>query len=214
MVLAVAAVLGLLAGCSSDDETLDVAATEDAVADVVAVRLAAEVDEVRCPEEIERAAGTVIECRAVLARERGEVRLRVRQADGDGALEVEELDAVIDRDAVATDLRGRLTDTHDRDFLVDCANRGDGANGEDGNDGAEGDDGADGVDRVEVMAPGSMITCEATDEFGDREVTVTVIDPAGTLRYQVGDEPGTDDDETDDETDDDETDDETNGDED
>jgi hypothetical protein len=207
MVLAVVAVSGLLAACSSDDETLDVAATEDAVADVVVARLGPEVDEVRCPEEIERAAGAVIECRAVLADERGEVRLRVRQADGDGALDVEELDAVIDRDAVATDLRGRLTDTHERDFLVDCADRGDGDDRDDVDDGDG--DGDDGDGRVEVVAPGSVITCEATDEFGDREVTVTVIDPAGTLRYQVGDEPGTDD-----ETDDGEADDEPSPDED
>lgn len=167
--VAVAALALLVAhpACSPDGPgTLDVPATEAAVAEVVAAGVAPGVDGVRCPEEIERTADTTVTCRADLADGAGELRLEVRVLDDDGTLDVEPLDAVVDRDRVATELRDELAATYERDFTVDC-----------------GDDG------VEVVAPGGTVTCRATDDDGTRDVTVTVADAAGTLRFDVGEDP-------------------------
>ncbi len=167
--LALAVAVGL-AACGSDEATtLDAAATEDAVAEVVAEGLEVEVDDVTCPDDIERSAGTTVRCRATLADEVGDVRIEVRQADDEGTLDVEVLDAVIDRAAVVDQLVDQLTATYERDFTIDCGDGG-----------------------LEVVAPDSSFLCAAADADGARDVTVTVTDAAGTLRFEVADGPAVD----------------------
>lgn len=167
LVLAVA--LGTTACGDDDGVILDRAATEDAVAEVVADGLAVDVDDVVCPDEIERTAGAATACRGVLADDVGDVRLEVRQTDDEGTLDVEVLDAVVDRAAVARQLDDELTSTYERDFTVDCGGGG-----------------------LAVVAPDSSFVCDATDAEGARDVTVTVTDPAGTLRFEVADADDTD----------------------
>jgi hypothetical protein len=167
--LVVAVVLGL-AACGGDDAAaLDREATEDAIAEVVADGLGVQVDAVVCPDDVERTAGATAACRGVLADDVGDVRIEVRRADEEGTLGVEVLDAVIDRVDVARQLDEELAATYERDFTVDC--------------------GGDGPD---VVAPDTSFACVATDADGAREVTVTVTDQAGTLRFEVADGPDPD----------------------
>lgn len=163
--LAVTLVLGAATGCGRDDgpSHLDTAATEQAVEKAVDRRLETDVTRVRCPDEIVRGAGRRVACQAILAKGQGQVRLRVRQSGTDTELDIELLDAVIDRKAVADDLRRQLVDRFHRRFTVDC-----------------------GSARVDVVAPRSTFTCKAEDPAGRRTVTVTVVDAAGTVRYDVG----------------------------
>ena len=120
------ALAGLLAvaSCSEPSTTLDSAATERAVRKAVGDRIGAPVSEVRCPRDIARGLGKRFSCRAVLEGDAGEVRLRVRQIDADGRLRVELLDAVIDNDEVADDLRSSLVRRYLRGFTVDCGKGG------------------------------------------------------------------------------------------
>ncbi len=159
----------LAGGCSDPASTLDREGTERAVRRVVGGRIEARVRDVRCPADIARGAGERVTCVALLAGDTGEVRLRVEQADDDGTLEVALLDAVVDPADVADDLRAALVRTFERGFTVTCGDPG-----------------------PTVVRPGATFTCEAVDETDDRgagtrRVTVTVTDPAGTLRYGVGD---------------------------
>lgn len=164
LLAALVTVLGVgVAGCSEPATTLDAAATERTVEQVVADRIEPEVSEVRCPDRIERGVGVEVRCRAILASAAGSVRLQVSQVDEDASLEVELADAVLDVDTVAEDLTASLVDELARPVRVDCGDR-----------------------EVLVVEPGSDISCTATDERGDREVAVTVSDARGTLRYELG----------------------------
>lgn len=165
-----AAALGclLLGGsCAEEATTLDQAGTERAVERVIGVRIAPDIDAIRCPGEIERGEGERIECTALLAEDAGVVRLQVTQTDDDATLEAELLDAVLDRTEVAEDLRQTLVDSYLRTFTVDC-----------------------GEPPTLVIEPDDTFTCDATDDDPDaddaRTVEVTVVDAAGTLSYDVG----------------------------
>lgn len=160
MLLVVAAAV---AGCSEEAASLDRAGTERAVKRVIGGRIGPTVDRVRCPAEIDRGDGEAVTCRAFLVEGDQEVRLRVEQVDDDGTLEVALLDAVVDRSEVAEDLHGTLVDTYRREFEVDCGEGG-----------------------AEVVAPEDTFRCTARDATGERAVTVTVTDAAGTLAYDVG----------------------------
>ena len=153
-----------LAGCSEPSNTLDPAVSERAVDKVIGGRIGPPVAEVRCPKEITKGTGKRFSCRAVLEDDAGSVRLRVRQVDADGRLRVDLLDAVLDADDVAGDVTRALVRTYRRQFTVDC--------GEEG---------------PRVVAPDTTFTCDAEDSAGRRQVVVTVVDAAGTLRYDVGD---------------------------
>lgn len=159
----VLAAMGVAAGCAEDADALDRAATERAVERVIGGRIDPVVDRVRCPAEIERGEGERVTCRALLADGGQEVRLRVSQVDEDGRLDVALLDAVLDPADVATDLRRTLVSSFRREFEVDCGDGG-----------------------PLVAAPDDTFTCTARDPDGEREVTVTVTDAAGTLAYDVG----------------------------
>lgn len=155
--------LGLEA-CGEPAATLDSAATERAVDRVIGDRIGPPVAEVQCPEEIARGSGKRFSCRAVLEDGAGTIRLRVRQVDDDGRLQAEPIDAVVDTDVVAEDLRATLVRAYLRGFTVDCGKAG-----------------------PKVVEPDTKFTCDAKDSAGRREVAVTVVDAAGTLRYDVGD---------------------------
>lgn len=160
--LLIGAGVGPGCGRSSQPTTLDTPATERAIDRAIGGRIETDVREVRCPEEIERGAGRRFTCRAVLAGGQGQVRLRVRQQPRGTDLDVDLLDAVLDRTAVADDLRRQLVKVFLRRFTVDC-----------------------GDDKVDVVAPKSTFTCRAEDPNGARTVTVTVVDAAGTVSYDV-----------------------------
>ncbi|QXC63251.1 DUF4333 domain-containing protein [Aquihabitans sp. G128] len=164
VLLALALVLGVAAGCSRTKQatTLDTDGTERAIDKVIGSRIEPDVKEVRCPADIARGKGRSFSCRALLEGTGGEVRLRVRQVDADGTLDVDLLDAVVDRKAVATDLRRQLVKRFLRTFTVDC-----------------------GTEAISVVAPGSTFTCSAKDPAGKRTITVTVTDAAGTVSYDI-----------------------------
>jgi hypothetical protein len=158
--LAVATVVG---SCAAEAEVLDQSATQAAVAKVVAARVEPPVVAVVCPGKIRRGAGRRSSCRATLKGVAAPLRLRVRQVDGEGRLDVVLLDAVIDRGDVAEDLRRTLIDRLKRSFIVDCGPAG-----------------------ARVVRPGATFSCKARDAAGRRSVDVTVADAAGTLRYDIG----------------------------
>lgn len=160
--MALLTLLASLAACSEPATTLERSETERAVQRVIGGRIAVPIDHILCPAVIERGAGRRFVCRAVLSGGAGEVRLRVTQGDDD-ALEVDPLDAVLDRAAVAGDLRGALVETYRRSFMVVCA---------------EPD--------IRVAAPGATFTCRVIDDEGGRDITVTVVDAAGTVSYDIG----------------------------
>lgn len=164
LVVLLATVAGVAAGCAEEADALDRAGTERAVERVIGGRIGPAVDRVRCPAEIDRGRGERVTCRAFLVDGDQEVRLRVSQADDEGTLEVALLDAVIDRGDVAEDLHGTLVETFRREFEVDCGEGG-----------------------PRVAAPDTRFTCTAQDATGEREVSVRVTDAAGTLAYDVGD---------------------------
>lgn len=153
-----------LGACTKAADTLDTAATEAAVLRVVEPRLDVEVDEVRCPSPIARNDGDAITCRVVLADEGGSARVRVTpRRDGD-EVEVELVDAVVDRAQVGRELHQALVGEYERSFTVDC-----------------------GAEEVVVAEPGTTISCTATDAAGRRRVTAEVVDGSGSLSFDLGD---------------------------
>jgi hypothetical protein len=160
---AIVVVLGLGA-CTKAADTLDTAATEQAVVRVVEPRLEIEVDEVRCPSPIARDDGEAITCRVVLADEVGSVRVQVTPRQDGDEVAVELVDAVVDRAQVGRELHQALVAEYERSFTVDC-----------------------GADEVVVAEPGTTISCTATDDAGRRRVTATVVDATGTLSFDLGD---------------------------
>lgn len=161
--LVVAVALIAVAGCSQSTATLDRAATEQAVEKVVGSRIGPRIQRVRCPEGIARKEGERFTCQALLAGDLGDVRLEVIQTDADADLDVNLLDAVIERPEVAEDLRRSLVKEYLRTFTVDC-----------------------GTPKVTVIAPGGTFTCTVEDATTTRQVSVTVTDAAGTLTYDIG----------------------------
>ena len=163
-------VIGVAAGasgCTTPARTLDRAATEQAVAQALGRPAGAEVTGVRCPADLERGKGTETRCRAQVAGADEPLRLLVTQTDDQARLDVQRIDAVLDRRAVAEDLRRTLVETYRRVFDVDC-----------------------GQPRIVVAAPRSTFTCQASEQGGPgdgdtRKVKATVTNAAGTLRYDV-----------------------------
>ncbi len=162
-VLAILAVALLVVGCTQEAGTLDRAATERAVKKVVGARITPPITTIRCPDDIPRGEDEPVVCRAILAGGSGEVRLRVTQTGAADQVNVALLDAVLDRDDVAEDLRQTLVETYLRTFEVDC-----------------------GKPVITVLAPDETFACNAKDATETREITVTVTDPAGTLLYDIG----------------------------
>jgi hypothetical protein len=157
----VAASLALLIGCSDEPPLLDRSETEAAVSDTVSEVLAPEVATVSCPAEVERIEGGRFECTVGLVA-LGPVRVTVRQLDDDGRLEVEVLDAVLADAAVALQLQAELQREFGREFATECGDA-----------------------RYRVWSPGDTFVCRADDGDGPRSVDVTVLDPAGTLSFEV-----------------------------
>ncbi|CAN5669348.1 hypothetical protein BH10ACT1_BH10ACT1_22030 [soil metagenome] len=161
LLVGILAVTGSACSRTKPASTLDTTATERAIDKVIGSRIEPAVREVRCPSEIARGPGKRFGCRAVL-EDGDEVRLSVRQIGDHDRLDVALLDAVIDRPAVAVDLRRMLVTTFERAFTVDC-----------------------GDDVAVVARPRSTFTCSAKDPAGKRTVTVTVVDASGTVTYDV-----------------------------
>lgn len=168
---------GALAGCSEDATSLDAEATEQAVAEVVSARIGPEVLATRCPADIPLEARATVDCTLTLAATvgprapegevdpeevEGTLRVRVTQVDAAGKLEVVLREAVLDTADVVLDLEAQLKATFERSFDVSC-----------------------GEVAHRVVAPEGTFTCRARDRAGPRSVEVTVVDAAGTLRYDV-----------------------------
>lgn len=162
-----AVAVAVLAGCARTP-TLDRAGTERAIEKVIGGRITQPIEAVTCPAHLRKGEGEVATCRAVLADGAGTVRLRVRQTDGDAHLDVDLLDAVVDRTAAATALHRELVAAYERTFTVDCGDGG-----------------------PIVVAPGKGFTCSASDGTSTRTVRATVTDAAGTVTFDIGDEPTT-----------------------
>lgn len=159
--LASAACLLVLAACGDPADSLDDAATERAVGRAVAADVAPEVTATRCPAEIPKADGGTFECVVTLAGV-GPLPVEVTQVDDEGTLDVEPSAALVTVDRITEELAASLKERFGREFTVRCS-------GED----------------VEVREPASTSTCSARDATSAREVTVTVVDPAGTLAFTV-----------------------------
>lgn len=162
---AVVAVVALTAvgGCSSAADRLDRSATEDTVAGALETELGQPVVEVVCPDDIPRGEGETVRCEATLVAVDRPVRLDATQVAGD-ELDVVVVDAVVDPFAAADELEQQLTATYLRSFTADC-----------------------GGPDARVVAPGSTLSCSVADDEGSREVTVTVVDSAGSLEFSVAD---------------------------
>jgi hypothetical protein len=78
-------------------------------------------------------------------------------------LDVDLVDAALDRAVVTTQLEEALVAEYARTFAVDCGGTG-----------------------VVVAEVGATLTCTATDDDGRRQVTATVEDAGGTLSFDVG----------------------------
>lgn len=152
-----------LVACGSSPATLDQAATEAAVAEAVAesLELEAGAADVRCPAEVPVAAGEAFACTVSLG-EPGELDVAVEVTDDDGTLDVVPQAALIDPVAAAEQLKATLRSEFGRSFQVDC-----------------------GDDPAAVRAEGDTFTCRARDKTSRRSVTVTVVDAAGTLSFEV-----------------------------
>ncbi|WP_426571659.1 DUF4333 domain-containing protein [Aquihabitans sp. McL0605] len=161
MVLAVG-LLVAAAACSDSASTLDQAATERAVGRSVAAKVEPAVKSTTCPADLPKGTGRTFECRIVLGSKAGTLRVTVRQTDDRGTLRVTPLAAVVSSDQVAAKLSASLAKQFGRKFLVDCRKGG-----------------------FEVRAPRSTSTCSAADLTSKRSVTVTVVDPSGTLSFTV-----------------------------
>lgn len=166
--LGVGALALVLAACGSSPTTLDQAATEAAVAEAVASSpsldgLEVGAADVRCPAEVLVEAGESFECTVSLG-ERGELEVAVEVTDDDGTLDVVPQAALIDPVVAAEQLKATLRSEFGRSFQVDC-----------------------GDDPAELRAEGDTFTCRARDKTSRRSVTVTVVDAAGTLSFEVAD---------------------------
>jgi hypothetical protein len=159
--LAAVTLVALTVGCSDGPPLLDQADTEAAVEASVADTLAPEVATVTCPADVERSVGGRFSCTVGLVA-LGPVRVGVRQLDDDGRLEVEVLDAVLADAAVALQLEAELQRAFEREFEADCGDA-----------------------RYRVWSPSDTFVCRAEDGDGGRSVEVTVLDPAGTLSFEV-----------------------------
>lgn len=155
------AVIATVAGCSKPAKTLDDGATQRVVAGAVADRLAAPVRGATCPDGITRGQGRTFTCAVDLAATDGTVRVRVRQADDGGRLDVALLDAVVSEKRVTAELKQQLRASFARSFQADCG------------------------DGYRIVAPGGTFRCQASDANGRKAVLITVTDTAGTLRFKV-----------------------------
>lgn len=161
LVVSAIVALAVLAGCSQPAETLERAGTQRAVSRVITGRVDGAVPTTSCPRDIARGKGRTVTCTVTLKGTEGTVRTRVRQVDGDGTLAVSVLDAVVANSRVTTELKAQLKARFARAFQADCGQG------------------------LRIVAPGETFRCRARDAGGRRTVTVTVTDPAGTLRFRV-----------------------------
>jgi len=161
--LSACALVAVLAGCSKDADSLDSGATATEVQRVIGGRIDPDVDHVTCPDDIERGTGESFTCTAVLAGGLGRVRLRVTQVDDGEVLRIGLIDAVVDRVDAARQLHRSLVASYHRTFTVDCGPAG-----------------------PVVLAPKATFRCTAKDADGTRTVVATVVDPTGTLRFDLG----------------------------
>ncbi|MGI8754560.1 MAG: DUF4333 domain-containing protein [Acidimicrobiales bacterium] len=153
--------LVILAGCSRPAKTLERAGTQRAVSRVITDRVDGAVPTTSCPQDIARGKGRTVTCKVTLKGTEGTARTRVRQLDGDGTLDVSVLDAVVANSRVTAELKAQLKARFGRAFQADCGKG------------------------LRIVAPGESFRCRARDASGRRTVTVTVTDPAGTLRFRV-----------------------------
>ncbi len=162
--LVLAAGLGsatVLAACGDDPPVLDQAEAETAVEAATAEVVPVEVAAASCPADVPRAEGERFRCTVELVAV-GSMPVAVRQLDDAGRLEVEPLAVVLADAEVAAQLKAELRTRFERSFLVDC---GDAAH--------------------RVWEPGDTFACRARDADSRRSVEVTVLDPAGTLSFEV-----------------------------
>jgi hypothetical protein len=153
--------LSVVAACGSEEaKTLDRPATETAIGNVVADRAGARVRNTACPREIPRGKGERIDCTVTLVK-LGAVRVRVRQVDDEGRLDVVLRDAIVDDADVTKALKTQLKASFARSFQADCGSG------------------------RRIVAPGRSFRCKARDRNGRRVVLVTVEDAAGTLSFRV-----------------------------
>ena len=149
-----------LIGCGSDGADFDGADVEDRLAGSLAERWDRPVDEVSCPDRPAARSGSTFRCTATVDGVDG--RLRVEVAVGaDDRLDVVPLDALVDRAAVAAEIRRLLVQRHGRPFEATC---GEGSI---------------------VVEPGGTVACAVVDGDEEPTVTVTVTDAAGTLEVAV-----------------------------
>ncbi len=143
----------VIAGCG-DSENIDVVDLAGRLPGLIAADHPEVVTNVVCPDEIERSAGSVAQCRALLSGD--PIAVTVTQLDGDGAVSVSIDVAPLVVEQLADDLAAQLTEDLDRDVVVSCAGPG-----------------------LIVPEADETVSCTATDEAGTRTLTVTLLDDRG-----------------------------------
>lgn len=151
----------LLGACSGPTE-LDRATVEDEVALALAPVAGPGIDQVTCPDRIERGSGEVVACTVELAEGLGAFEASVRQVGDDGELEVEPAAVVVEVAEVEAELAELLEDDLDREAEVVC-----------------------GRSEHRLVTVGATFPCRVEDGDDQRSVDVTVEDGAGSRSYEV-----------------------------
>lgn len=160
IVLATGVAIVLVAACGSPAR-LDVERSEARIRTSLARAYRLEVTAVRCPEDIPVEQGATFTCAASV--EGARVRVEVLQRDGEGALRVEPVAAVIVTSALIDDVQKVLADRFERtDAAVSCPGP-----------------------AVRVVAPGAVIRCSAVDGTERKMIAVRVRDVSGSLTYTL-----------------------------
>ncbi len=151
-----------LGACSAGSDGYDATRVENEMrAHVVATYPSAEVGDVSCPDDVEKGEGIEVDCAATVAGQ--ELTLRVRQTDGDGNATYAQSEAVLDIAKVEESLGEELAGQLGAPVDMDC-----------------------GGPDIRVVAPGRALQCiAASDGAGESEISVTVTDIEGHVRYDV-----------------------------
>jgi hypothetical protein len=158
--LAALLLAGALAGCAGTaDHTLDARGAARAIADNLANSTGLPVPKVTCPKGVQVKPGGTFDCTTVLDGQ--PLTVRATLTDAKGAFTVKPAAAIVivakAVDAIVTNVE--QTTAH---ATVDCGAR-----------------------AVLVKAPGQTFQCQATADGVTRDVTVTVTDVDGNVRFQL-----------------------------
>lgn len=160
LALVLGGLLLLAAGCGRPPE-LDMDRVASKVRSSLASTYELSVTAPRCPDQVEVEKGRAFTCRVRIADI--PLTVEVTQRDTDGNLRIQPTAAVLDMEAVRSELTVAITAQLEAGKVdVDC-----------------------GADEVKVVPPGGTFECSASDGVVERGVTARVRDRSGSLTYSI-----------------------------